>query len=157
MSKKTKKDALKATTHLLAAITAISADENLAGNFIALPDVILDNITDTLMLSIEIGGENQAGSSTTSIIEDNTFKPLFIIGSTETPAALRPCNTLDEKTILIVAEIADTNQDPDNNITTITISLSAAGKTVFKDHHETTVKNEGDIAKFIYKISCHVI
>ena len=156
MSKKRKKELQQATTHLLAAIKMMSADENLSGNFIALPDILLPNTKDMLMLAIEIGGENQTGSTTLSVIEDAAFKPVFIKGSTEADVPVKSCNSLNENTILIVSEVSDTNKDTANNITTVTITLSVNGVVVYKDHHETTVKSEGDTAKFIYKISCHV-
>jgi hypothetical protein len=152
-----KKDLLKETSPMLNSISKLPVSKTFTGNFIALPDVFLPDTADVLMLSIGIGGENQTGSSNISIIEDPVFKPIVLEGSSENPIPLKPCNTLDEKTLLIISEITDTNKDPNNNVTSLSIILKAGANIVFKDQHNTTVKTDGDTARFIYKISCHVI
>ena len=146
---------LTATSHLLSAISALN--ENLNGNFLSLPDIILPDSAENLMLSIEIGGENQTGSTTVAIIEDALFKNIFLEGSTSAPVAIKSCNNLNRQSVIISTDITDTNMNVNDNLTTITVTLTAAGDVVFKDHHETSVSNEGDTAKFTYKISCHVI
>ena len=152
-----KRDLLKENSPMLDSINKLPVSKVFTGNFIALPDVFLPDIADILMLTIGIGGENQTGSSNISIIEDPTFKPIVLEGSSENPIPLKPCNSFDEKTLLIISEITDTNKDPNNNVTSLSITLKAGANIVFNDQHDTTVKTDGDTARFIYKISCHVM
>jgi hypothetical protein len=156
MKAKTKNDKLL-RNHLLATLDAFTSDKGVIGNAIFLPDVYLPNIDSPLMVSVEVGGENQTGTSNISIMWDSGFKEVITHGSTQAPVPVRSCKSLDMQTLLIIARVTDTNQDSENNITSITVKLTAGGKEVYKDHHETIVSNEGETAQFIYKISCYVI
>lgn len=157
MGKKKSRKLLKTTSQLVATMKSMLTDSSQVDTFVAIPDVVLENSNDILLLDISIGTENQTGSTTISIVEDPSFTPLFIEGSTDTPLQIRPCASLDSKTLLLITEISDTNQDKDNNNTEVGITLRSSTSTFFQTSHQTTVKNEGDTAKFIFNISCHVL
>lgn len=121
-------------------------------HYVAIKDVFLSgfNVNEDILISIFFGGEDQKGSSTLKVLK-TIEQPKFISKSTE-KISIGKCRDLSGQILDIESHISDTNQDEENNNTTLTVKIAIGSKVVYKDQHTITV-SEGGTSTFTHYIT----
>lgn len=121
-------------------------------HYVAIKDIFLSdfNENDNILVSIFFGVEDQKGSSTLKILK-TAEQPKFISQSAEN-IRIGQCKDLAGQILDIESNITDTNGNPDQNDTILTVKVKIGSKQVYKDQHTINV-GEAGTASFTHYIT----
>lgn len=128
----------------------LDASEN-NSQYVATKNLRLPSDNSQVTTSIYFGGDDQLGSATLKILRTNQSAK-FINTSTDN-ILIGKCNELIGNVFCIAADITDTNQNSENNRTTLRVKIMQAATVIYEDKHTIDVGNEGATASFTHYIT----